>query len=74
VIVFLTVLPPALSEANLKVTATLPAVLGLTLMLTLRVAPASMLPTDALDLTPLPLTLSITPKASASPEFEMFAV
>ena len=50
---------------------TLPGFFGLSLILTVLVLPAAIFPTDVLKLTPLPLTLSLTPEAAALPELEM---
>ena len=67
-IVFLTLLPPALEETALKVSLSLPALVGLSLSLTILDLPAGILPTALLALTPRPLTCSLTPLARALPE------
>ena len=69
-IFLVTVLPPALEEVTLKVAFTLPGFLNLTLTLTVFEVPAGMVRTFFFALTPLPLTLSLTPVASALPELE----
>lgn len=67
-IVFLTLLPPALFETTLKVALAFPGLFCFSLTLTVLVVPAEIFPTDVLKLTPLPFSLSLTPVASASPE------
>ena len=66
----LTVLPPAFSELTLKEALILPGFLNLSSTLTVFEAPAGIVPTVFLPLTPLPLTWSFTPAASVLPELE----
>ena len=71
---FFAVLPPALEEVTLKVALTLPGFLNLSLTLTVFEAPAGIVPAFFFALTPLPLTWSFTPVASALPEFEILTL
>ena len=64
-IFFLTVFPPAFFDVTLKVSLNLPALLALSLALTVLVFFAPILPTGVLKLTPLPLIFSFTPFARA---------
>jgi hypothetical protein len=69
VILFRTALAPAFDELTLKVATILPVLRGLIFTRTVRVVPAGIEPNARLDLTPRPVTLSLTPVAVASPVF-----
>jgi len=73
-IFFLTVRPPASREVTVKATLNLPDFFGLSLILTVLVLPAARSPAFLPALTPLPFTLSLTPVATAFPEFEILTL